>query len=651
MATTKSAILFAVMAAMSVSALARQPAFPTAEGFGKYAKGGRDGAVYIVNNLRDAGPGSLRECVEAQQPRTCVFSVSGEIRLDSKLHARHPYLTIAGQTAPGDGIQLSNRYGGNLDSPLHIDTHDVIVRHLRVRPGPPSQQTDNVDGVLVTGHSVILDHMSISWSNDEILNIVGNGGTIGDAIVRNAHDITVQWSFLYEPLRNALHSKGEHGYGPYISYGARDVTMHHNLIAHSQLRNPNFSAIGQIDFLGNVVYNWQEQVAAAYSRHGDFHLNWVGNTVIAGPDSVKKNNRNSIDLFRNSSLGEMAVFLGQNLDHNRPSFSAAGWRGVIEKDDRDRPAPAPVGYGALSYEFSTLNDPQQNYKDVLDFAGATRPSRDAADARIVAEVQTCSGSIIDDPYARGGWPELFSDPAPADNDRDGMADAWETARGLDPAIAADRNGDDDGDGYTNLEEYLNELAGDDLGVPIGRGRGADAVTTCGYAIASGPDIGIRTFALNTPVVRPGKKVRIELDSNATTCKKSWDLERPYLTEGVWAIYPFEDVSLSVSCVRDGVYEMRNHYVFVNRAGKIPRPSIHLDLSAHYISAGDPVEVEWMAGTPGDPEAGICVASGIWSGFRSVLGRETIYPTRSGPVGITCHGPGGTFTTHVDLTVN
>ncbi len=638
----------AAFAAASGLAHAQQLAFPTAEGFGKFAKGGRGGDVYIVSTLNDDGPGSLRECVEAVGPRTCVFAISGEIQVRSKLHATSPYLTIAGQTAPGEGVQISNRSGPNLDAPLHIDTHDVIVRHLRVRPGPSQQQSSNVDAVLVTGHDIMLDHMSLSWSTDEVLGVSGNGGLAGGAATENTRNITVQWSFLTEPLRRSTHPKNDHAFAAYLGDGVRDITFHHNLIAHAQRRNPNIGAVGQVDYLGNVVYNWQRYAAEIYSRHGSSFINWVGNVTVAGPDTYRQRSRPGLNLFRNAALGEFSIFLGQNLDHNRPTLGGP-WRSVLDTKDWQYLATSPVGQG-LTVSSAGLSDPQQAYKDVLAFAGATHPTRDAVDARIVNEVRACGGGIIDHPNDRGGWPTLAAGAAPADLDADGIADDWETANGLDPQNPDDRNGDANGDGYTNLETYLNALAGDNAGSRAGQGTGPDAVTTCNLNFVDGPEVAINVFDVHVDAVRPGKKVKITLQATASSCKKSWDRERPYLNDAVWELYPFQDLSLDISCTDEKIEDVANDYIFINTLGVVPQPDVSLSSSATSVAPGEAVNLQWLVGQARDNEAGICEASGLWSGYRSVLGVETVYPDQSGEYRLTCHGPGGSGQAAVSVTV-
>ncbi|MEO0878503.1 MAG: hypothetical protein AAFY22_02205, partial [Pseudomonadota bacterium] len=437
-------------------------AFPTAEGFGKYAVGGRGGAVYVVSNLNDAGPGSLRECAEASGPRTCVFSVSGEIQTQSTIRITEPYITIAGQSAPGDGIQLTNRGTGNLERPLLIDTHDVIIRFIASRPGPPSAQTSNVDALTVSGQDIILDHLSLAWSNDEVLNIFGNRGILASAGSENTANITVQWSLIYEPLENAQHPSGAHSFGVLIDDGARDVTFHHNLIANSFRRNPNTSGIGQLDYVNNVTFNWARYAGEVYNRRGSTFLNWVNNIAIAGPNTIRER-RWVLNAFNNNDLADFAIHADGNIDYNRTAETLPGDISVDPKDHQFL-STTPVGYG-ISLASTSITDAQQAYRDVLAFAGmgAFRPQRDSSDQRVITGVQGCQGDIIDDPIEVGGWPTLQSTTAPVDADADGMADDWEVAEGFDPTDPNDRNGDQDADGYTNLEEYLNELAGDNLG--------------------------------------------------------------------------------------------------------------------------------------------------------------------------------------------
>ena len=213
----------------------QQLAFPTAEGYGKYTVGGRGGAVYEVTNLNDSGEGSLRAGVEASGPRTIVFRISGTIDLKSDMRIKHPYITIAGQTAPGDGITLRGY-------PLLIDADEVIVRYIRVRLGDESgDATDAITSRFT--NNLILDHVSASWSEDETVSIY------------HGKNLTVQWCVISESLYQSNHPKGNHGYGGI--WGSNYSTFHHNLIANHSNRNPRFaSGCGNVDYRNNVVYNW-----------------------------------------------------------------------------------------------------------------------------------------------------------------------------------------------------------------------------------------------------------------------------------------------------------------------------------------------------------------------------------------------------------
>jgi len=223
------------------SSLAAEPrlAFPSAEGFGRFATGGRGGEVVAVTNLNDRGPGSLREAVRAGN-RTVVFHVSGTIGLQSDLLIEHSNLTIAGQTAPGDGICLRGR-------PLRLrGANDVILRHLRVRPGPEFGLA--IDGIEVRGgRNIIIDHCSVSWTVDEAMNTW-----------HGARDLTVQWCVIAEPLNRSVHPKGAHGYG--ASWGGENVSYHHNLFAHATARTPSVAGQARertvlMDHRNSVIYN------------------------------------------------------------------------------------------------------------------------------------------------------------------------------------------------------------------------------------------------------------------------------------------------------------------------------------------------------------------------------------------------------------
>jgi len=268
-------ILLSVLMPLSLVAQVNEylPAFPQAEGFGAYALGGRGGKVIFVDNLNDDGPGSLRAAVNDPEPRIVIFRVSGTIELESHLMIRHPYITIAGQTAPGDGICLKKFL-------MKIDhTHDVIVRGIRVRPGIESGlDGDAIDGIDVHySQNVIVDHCSASWSTDEILNTN-----------KQSTDITVQWCIFSESLNNSIHHKGEHGYAATI--GGYRASYHHNLFAHNKGRNPSIggsddSRTEQLDFRNNVIYNWISRVCDGKPRT----MNFAANYYKQGPATPENN--------------------------------------------------------------------------------------------------------------------------------------------------------------------------------------------------------------------------------------------------------------------------------------------------------------------------------------------------------------------------
>lgn len=425
------------------------PAFPGAEGFGAHSVGGRGGRVIEVTNLNDDGPGSLREAIEVNEPRIVVFRVSGYIELESNLTIRNPYITIAGQTAPGDGICLKNYM-------LGVSADHVIVRYLRVRPG--DNEEVEVDGLWVSrGRNIIIDHCSVSWGVDETLSVASDDVDLGN--------VTIQWCMITESLNCAIHSKGCHGYGSLVRGGwGNGYTFHHNLYAHHRGRSPrpgnynnhNIDPNGLIfDFRNNVVYNWSGSYAG-YNADVDSvtGMNFIGNYYIQGPDSSGNY------AFREQCPYSKAYFSDNWMDGNRPrdpwslvrfdGFSQT-WIAAYELLEPIIVPPVGTDDGLTAYEL------------VLADAGTTFPQRDAVDVRVVDDVINGTGGIIDDEDEVGGWPELESDSPPVDTDHDGMSDDWERVCCLDPYDSSDASGDRDGDGYTNIEEYINWIP---LGEPL-----------------------------------------------------------------------------------------------------------------------------------------------------------------------------------------
>jgi pectate lyase len=422
--------LLAGLVLLSAQAAAAPLAFPGAGGYGAQAVGGRGGTVYEVTSLDDSGPGSLRACAEAAGPRTCVFRIDGTISVLSPVLVREPYLTIAGQTAPGGGIAL--RLAADAAQPMtpliFKNTHDVILRHIRLRPGPSANPAATDALTMENVHDVIVDHVSTSWAPDENLNLH-----------RTNYNVTVQWSILAEGLMP--HSKGTLTCSSTTS--CQSLTLHHNLYISNRDRNPNVNSTpdGAIDFINNVVHNPKTEFVEVWAQVGGSWVNLVGNSFRKGPSTW--NGAHAIGYHDGGATGSPRIYQAGNASEV-PLLAPEAAPLVSVKPVR----PLSVG----------KEDAARAYRRVLGAAGAGACPRDAVDRRLVAEVASHGGMLITDPAQVGGWPALASGSPPQDLDQDGMPDSWETVRGTNPAVAADGNGDDDGDGYTNLEEYLAERA-------------------------------------------------------------------------------------------------------------------------------------------------------------------------------------------------
>ncbi len=424
------------------------PAFPGAEGFGAMTTGGRGGSVIEVTNLNDSGSGSLRSAIQASGARTVVFRVSGTIELQSELRISNGNLTIAGQTAPGDGICISNY-------PLTVDAGNVIIRFIRSRHGDLSGS----EGDAMWGREeqdIIIDHCSMSWSVDEAASFYDN------------RNFTLQYCILSESLYASNHSKGNHGYGGI--WGGQGATFHHNLLAHHTSRNPRFNGSrysGQpdlelVDHRNNVIYNWGFN--SAYGGEAG-NCNIVANFYRSGP-ATSGTVRDRIMNPDDNENGYGYYHISGNVTDGFPAVTDDNWLGVdgVTQEVKDQiRLDAPLEAPAL-----TPHDAYEAFEHVMASAGARVPKRDAIDERIVRETLTRTATyggeygdgkgIIDSQETVGGWLNLESTPPPDDADHDGMPDSWEDRMGLDKNNPDDRNGDLNGNGYTNLEDYLNSLA-------------------------------------------------------------------------------------------------------------------------------------------------------------------------------------------------
>lgn len=436
---------------------ARRLAFPGAEGYGRFARGGRGGVVIKVTNLNDRGPGSLRDAIEGNYgPRTIVFDVGGLITLESDLIITQPCITVAGQTAPGKGICLRKHQFGLSGA------RDVVVRFLRVRVGDLSGETQNASGMAGVDHC-IMDHCSISWGIDEGIS------------TRGAKNFTLQRTIIAEALNIAGHDKyppgTRHGYA--ASVGGDIGSLHHNLLAHNEGRNWSLAGgldgagrfAGRLDVFNNVVYNWRSRTTDG----GAHQVNFVNNFYKPGPAS-----RHFYILtaqYDNFPGTQQYYFVGNVMP------------GYFQTNQQEQ-ARRATGYVPTNYSpwvtmpffpsYATIDEVTNAYKKVLSDVGCNRPEIDDHDLRIIREVldgtATYRGSISGDPGLPdsqndvGGWEEypVVNRPPDWDTDNDGLPNWWEEIHGLNPQSApgdfSDANGDLDGDEFTNLEEYLDWLA-------------------------------------------------------------------------------------------------------------------------------------------------------------------------------------------------
>lgn len=411
-------------------------AFPEAEGYGATTTGGRGGTVHFVTTLADYVPGkespipgSFRFAVDASGPRYVLFRVSGTIDLKTDLYIQNPYLTVAGQSAPGDGIAFR-------DHMVVIGTHDVVLRHLRFRSGDRPQEEQLTVGIF-GGSNSIIDHCSMTWAVDEVMSTFG------------ASNITVQWSIIAEGLSRSFHPKGEHSKGSILD-GKGGFSLHHNVYAHNASRNARVNNI-LLDFRNNIVYNWGYR--GGYTTEGPGSINYINNYFRAGP-STKKSVRTYV--FEPGDDAPRIYLAGNVLEGGEEQTAK---NRLLLKPHKDYDGELLIDTVSVEVPFTTVaiaTDTALDARDrVLAEAGATLPQRDSADRRLMEEIRTGTGRIIDSPADVGGWPVLEATDPPTDTDLDGMPDAWEIAHDLDTVAMEDYLADPDADGYPNLEEYLN----------------------------------------------------------------------------------------------------------------------------------------------------------------------------------------------------
>ena len=477
-------IVALITATLTVCGQNPLPAFPGAEGFGRYTTGGRGGAVYHVTSLNDSGEGSFRDACGKSGARTIVFDVSGTIYLKSELKLNRGDVTIAGQTAPGDGICIA-------DYPFVISANNVIIRYLRFRLGNRNVAYHEGDGLGgMDKQNIIVDHCSVSWSVDECLSVYGS------------KNITVQWCLVSQSLVNSGHSKGAHGYGG--NWGGSGASYHHNLLAHHVSRTPRLGprpgtqTDERMDMRNNVIYNWAGE--GCYGGEG-MNVNIVNNYYQPGPGTATRSTKiqqriasigirtTSYTHHDTSSPNQWdkmwhvwgKFFVDGNVNTKYNEVTNDNWTyGIYNQIDNnkvdgtynDQVKQEMHLDSPIPFVITTTHTAEKAYEKVLLYAGASL-HRDALDELIVSDTRSGVASVTGSNNASGyinsqddllsfitgadsPWPTLTNTEVQTDTDGDGMPDTWEDANGL------DKNNPDDGNliteaGYTQLENYLNAL--------------------------------------------------------------------------------------------------------------------------------------------------------------------------------------------------
>lgn len=467
------------------------PAFPGAEGGGMYTLGGRGGRVLTVTNLNDDGPGSFRWACEQGGARIVVFNVSGVIWLKSPIYVRAPYITIAGQTAPGDGVCVAGES-------FQVNTHDVIVRYMRFRRGSTSllNREDSFGGNPVG--NIMIDHCSCEWGLDENISFYRH-------MYPQTGEKREKLPTVNVTIQNTISAKAldtwNHAFGSTI--GGENCTFLRNLWASNTGRNPSIGWNGVFNFVNNVVFNWRHRSADG----GDYKamFNMINNYYKPGP-ATPKSGQVSHRILR-ADASKMAdgtkrcgrIYAQGNIMEGNATVTADNWDGGIQAEDGTL-GPETRSDKPFAMPHVTIMTATEAYEYVLGNAGATLPVRDAVDRRVIDEVRTgriiynenlpdsaygdmrgladesknedghfkyrrmdkdsYKLGIITHPAQMGGYPEYHGVPY-VDTDADGMPDEWERAHELNPSDPSDANGDYNGDGYTNIEKYINGIANND----------------------------------------------------------------------------------------------------------------------------------------------------------------------------------------------
>ncbi|WP_353718445.1 polysaccharide lyase [Dyadobacter sp. 676] len=453
------------------------PAFPGAEGGGAFSFGGRGGKVYVVKSLADSGPGTLREACEQGGARIIVFNVAGIIRLKTPLIIRAPYITIAGQTAPGDGVCVAGES-------VWINTHDVVIRHMRFRRGETfvGRRDDSIGGNPIG--NIMIDHVSASWGLDENMSMyrhMYNDSTGAQEQKLPTVNITIQNSIFSETLDTWNHAFGS-------TLGGENCTFMRNLWANNAGRNPSIGWYGIFNFVNNVVFNWVHRSIDG----GDYRAmyNIINNYFKPGPQTPKDSPIGYRILKPEAGRSKLKylvfgrAYVNGNIVEGNEKVTKDNWDGGVQVEDLpnagkyrdhikwDRPLPMP--------QFPVMSA-KESFEYVLANAGATLPRRDPVDARVTTQVRTgkinpldnvklpekqfehrrlpidsYKNGIITDISQVGGYPEYKGTPYP-DSDDDGMPNEWEIKYGLNPKDPSDAQKDMSGDGYSNIEKFINGI--------------------------------------------------------------------------------------------------------------------------------------------------------------------------------------------------